>query len=142
MHLRKVLLKIKKNVKAFTLLNTSGIYYVSSNNAAFSSPVLLQSSEEWMERRAAARLDDTGTPSETESEDEPILYRDTLPDQGVITPPSGFASPGADPNPQNLVRSHSWYFIGFLLETESERTTCIMKIDTVLFPGRALHTKM
>lgn len=60
------------------------------------------SSEEWMERRAAARLDDTGTPSETESEDEPILYRDTLPDQGVITPPSGFASPGADPNPQNL----------------------------------------
>lgn len=107
MHLRKVLLKIKKNVKAFTLLNTSGIYYVSSNNVAFSLPVLLQSSEEWMERRAAARLDDTGTPSETESEDEPILYRDTLPDQGVITPPSGFASPGADPNPQNLVRSHS-----------------------------------
>lgn len=80
---------------------------ISSNNAAFSSRVLLQSSEEWMERRAAARLDDTGTPSETESEDEPILYRDTLPDQGVITPPSGFASPGADPNAQNLVRSHS-----------------------------------
>lgn len=99
--------QIKKNVKVSILLNTSGIYYVSSNNAAFSFPVLLQSSEEWMERRAVARLDDTGTPSETESEDEPILYRDTLPDQGVITPPSGFASPGADPNPQNLVRSHS-----------------------------------
>lgn len=99
--------QIKKNVKVFILLNTSGIYYVSSNNAAFSFPVLLQSSEEWMERRAAAHLDDTGTPSETESEDEPILYRDTLPDQGVITPPLGFASPGADPNPQNLVRSHS-----------------------------------
>lgn len=99
--------QVEKDVKMFMLLNTLGIYYISSNNAAFSFPVLLQSSEEWMERRTAARLDDTGTPSETESEDEPILYRDTLPDQGVITPPSGFASPGADPNPQNLVRSHS-----------------------------------
>lgn len=99
--------QVEKDVKMFMLLNTLGIYYISSNNAAFSFPVLLQSSEEWMERRAAARLDDTGTPSETESEDEPILYRDTLPDQGVITPPSGFVSPGADPNPQNLVRSHS-----------------------------------
>ncbi|KAK3091931.1 hypothetical protein FSP39_023798 [Pinctada imbricata] len=32
--------------------------------------------------------------SETESEDEPILYRDTLPEGGMlITPPSGFSSP-------------------------------------------------
>ena len=60
-----------------------------------------------MERRAAARLEDPGTPSETESEDEPILYRDTLPDQGMITPPSGFASPTGDRNPPNLV---SFYF--------------------------------
>ncbi|XP_022313821.2 tyrosine-protein phosphatase non-receptor type 13-like isoform X2 [Crassostrea virginica] len=66
------------------------------------APLPRSSSEEWMERRAAARLEDPGTPSETESEDEPILYRDTLPDQGMITPPSGFASPTGDRNPPNL----------------------------------------
>lgn len=86
-------------------LNTESVRTIKTcSNVEF----VYQSSEEWMERRAAARLEDPGTPSETESEDEPILYRDTLPDQGMITPPSGFASPTGDRNPPNLV---SFYFL-------------------------------
>lgn len=63
-----------------------------------------------MERRVAARLVDNETPSETESEDEPILYRDTMSDRGVITPPSGFASPGVEPDSQHMV-SYNTLFV-------------------------------
>jgi hypothetical protein len=65
-----------------------------------------------MERRAMARLVDNEAPSETESEDEPILYRDTMSDRGVITPPSGFTSPGVEPDSQHLVSLFCMQYTG------------------------------